>query len=310
MTVTGIIGAMPTLKQIIIILALLCLSACSGSVDALVTSTPLSPTDTPPPSTPTAMLLPLALTVNGEGITLDEFNAELARYQAAQTALGKPTSDQQAVAQVIYEELISQLLLAQGAREAGFTLDGPALQARIDALAAKLGGADKLSAWQQAHGYNDESFRVALEREAAAAWMRDKIISAVPSTAEQVHVRQILLYNQADAQTYWDRLQTGAKFDTIAAQVDPLTRGDIGWIPRGYLSEKPVEDAAFALEPNTYSAVVQDKVGFHILELIERQADRPLSPDQKLTLQTRALDEWLANRRQQSTASSWLQSNP
>jgi peptidyl-prolyl cis-trans isomerase C len=191
--------------------------------------------------------------------------------------------------------------LAQGAKEAGFTLDDAALQVRIDALSAKLGGADKLSAWQQAHGYSDESFRVALRRDAAAAWMRDKIISAVPSTAEQVHVRQILLYNEANAQKYWDRLQTGAAFDTIAAQVDPLTRGDIGWIPHGYLSEKPVEDAAFALEPNKYSAVIQDKVGFHILELIERQADRPLSPDQTLTLQTRALDEWIANRRQQSS---------
>jgi peptidyl-prolyl cis-trans isomerase C len=243
----------------------------------------------------------MALTVNGEGVTLDEFNAELTRYQASQKALGKPVTDQQAAAGLVIDEFVSQLLLAQGAREAGFTLDEAALQTRIDALAAKLGGADKLSAWQQAHGYTAEGFRVVLRREAAAAWMRDKVISSVPSTAEQVHIRQILLYNQANAQKYWDRLQTGAKFDTIAAQVDPVTRGDIGWIPRGYLSEKPVEDAAFALEPNKYSAVIQDKVGFHILELIERQPARPLSPDQTLTLQARALDEWIANRRQQSS---------
>lgn len=289
---------MSTLKQWIIIAALLYLTACSGTADADLTPTPVP--FTPTPSTPTETPLPVALTVNNESITLDEFNAELGRYKASQSALGNQVNDEQ-IAQQVSDEFIAQLLLAQGAQQAGFTLDEAALQARIDALVAKLGGADKLSAWQQAHGYSDESFRVALRREAAAAWMRDQIIAGVLSTAEQVHIRQILLYNQANAQKYWDRLQAGAEFDTIAAQVDPITRGDIGWIPRGYLSEKPIEDAAFALEPNQYSGVIEDKVGFHILELIERQADRPLSPDQMLTLQTRALSEWIASHRQQSS---------
>ena len=243
---------------------------------------------------------PMALTVNGDGISIEEFTAELTRYQAAQTALGKQVTNEQA-SSVVSEDFIAQLLLAQAAKEAGFTLDAPALQARLDALATKLGGAEKLSAWQQTHGYSDQSFRVALTRQAASAWMRDKIIADVPSTTEQVHVRQILLYNQANAQKYWSQLEAGTKFDTIAAQVDPVTLGDIGWIARGYLAEKAIEDAVFALEPNKYTAIIEDKVGFHILEIIERQPSRALSPDQKLTLQTRALSEWIANRRQKSS---------
>lgn len=286
---------MLTLKQLIILFAFLCLTACSGTPDVTTTPTPLSPTDTASP--PTATPPPAALTVNDEAITVVEFNAELARYRATHTT---QTDDAQ-ITQQVADEFTSTLLLAQGAREAGFTLDDSALQARIDALTNKLGGADKLSAWQQAHGYTDESFRRALQREAAAAWMRDKIVSAIPAAAEQIHIRQILLYNQSTAQKYWNQLQAGAKFDTIAAQIDPVTRGDIGWFPRGYLLEKTIEDAAFALQPGQYSAVVEDKVGFHILELIERQTDRPLSPDQTLTLQTRTLNEWLANRRQQSS---------
>lgn len=299
---TGIIGAMSTLKQLTIIFVLLSLAACSSATDGPSavppSSTPLPLTETA--SAPTATLPPMALTVNGDGISLEEFAAELARYQAAQTALGKQISSEQATT-AVNDDFIAQLLLAQGAKEAGFTLDEPALQTRIDALAAKLGGADKLSAWQQAHGYSDESFNVALRRQAAAAWMRDKITSAVPSTAEQVHVRQILLYTQANAQKYWNLLEAGSKFDTVALQIDPVTRGDIGWIPRGYLSEKAIEDAAFGLEPNKYTAIIQDKVGFHILELIERQPARPLSPDQRLTLQAHALNEWIADRRQKSS---------
>ncbi len=294
---------MSILKQLTITVLLLALVACSASTpnsSHAGTTSPSLPALTDTASAPTATLPPMALTVNGDGISLEEFNAEVARYQAAQVALGKQLTSEQVTA-AVSDDFVSQLLLAQGAKEAGFTLDDAALQARIDALATKLGGADKLTAWQQAHGYSAESFRVALMRQSASAWMRDKIIAAVPSSAEQVHIRQILLYNQNNAQKYWNLLEAGSKFDTIALQIDPVTVGDIGWLPRGYLAEKAIEDAAFALEPNKYSAIIQDKVGFHILELIERQADRPLSPDQKLTLQSRALSNWVSDRRQKSS---------
>jgi parvulin-like peptidyl-prolyl isomerase len=285
------------LKRLIFIFLFILLSACSSGLNVFPTATPILPTFTPSP--PTATSVPSAIKVNADSITLDEFTAELARYQAAQTALGNHPTDQEAAGPVI-EEFITQLLLAQGAQEAGFTLDEPALQTRIDALAAKLGGADKLSAWQQAHGYSDQNFRVVLKREAAAAWMRDKLITSMPASQEQVHIRQILLYNQDSAKKVWDRLQAGTDFDEIAAGVDPVTLGDIGWFPHGYLAEKPVEDAAFALAPGKYSDIIQDKVGFHIIKLIERQANRPLSPDEVLALQNRAVEDWLANRRQKS----------
>jgi parvulin-like peptidyl-prolyl isomerase len=132
--------------------------------------------------------------------------------------------------------------------------------------------------------------------------MRDKIISSVPSTAEQVHVRQILLYNEERAKYYYDQLQSGANFEELAAQVDITgARGDIGWFPRGFLAEKAVEDAAFSLEVGKYSAVIPGEVGFHIIKTLEIQADRSLSPDALLALQNRALIDWLASRRQQSS---------
>jgi parvulin-like peptidyl-prolyl isomerase len=275
------------------------LAACSSSASgaSLPSPTPIPLTVTPLP--PTEIPRPLAALVNGEGISLDEFNAELARYKSAQTALGNTVSEQDA-AKIVLDNLIAEYLLAQGAAEAGLTLTDADLQARVDSLTAQLGGADKLSAWQQAHGYSDQDFRVALKRSVATARMRDKIISAVPGAAEQVHVRQILLYNEDVAQNIWNRLQAGADFDEITAQIDPATRGDIGWFPRGYLTEKTIEDAAFSLEVGKYSAVIKSQVGFHILKVIERQADRLLSPDALLTLQNRALTDWLANRRQQS----------
>jgi len=291
-----------TLKHIlagIILLAALTLSACEvpfGGGPATPPGTP-TPTTTPLPPTPTP--IPLAAAVNGEGITAAEFEAELARFQSAQTALGKDVSLMEATQRVL-DDLIDQVLLAQGAQAEGFSLDEATMQSRVDSLAEQVGGADKLAAWESQHGYSDESFRLALRRQIAAAWMRDQIINAVPETAEQVHVRQILLYNSDTAQQALEQLQAGADFDTLAAQYDPTTQGELGWFPRGYLLQPQIEAAAFALQPGQIGEIIQTSAGYHILMVLERDPNHLLSPDARLTLQNQALLNWLQEQRARS----------
>lgn len=273
------------------------LSACASFFGPEPTSTPQS-TSTPEP--PTATPEPMALTVNGEGIRLVEFDEEVARYIVAQEALGITVSLADAASAVI-EDLVAQLLLAQAGRANGFTLDEAALQARIESLAAQIGGADALSTWQSEHGYTEQTFRSALKRAAEAAWMRDKIVTTVPSTAEQVHVQQILLYNEGTAQSFLTQLNGGADFDELAQRADPLTRGDLGWVPQGYLLSEKIEEAAFALGVGEYSDVIATDVGFHIIRILARDPERPLSPDAHLALQELALQKWIEEQRQQAT---------
>lgn len=279
------------------LLTALGLSACASLSTPEIVSTPTA-TFTPEP--PTATPEPLALTVNGEGITLAEFNAEVARYTTAQTALGK-TVDSAAATSAVIEDYVAQLLLAQAAHTNGFALDDAALQARIDSLAAQVGGAEALSAWQTGHGYSEQTFRSALRRAAESAWMRDKIISNVPSTAEQVHVQQILLYNQDTAQNFLAQLNGGADFDELAFKADPLTRGDLGWVPRGYLLNLQIEEAAFNLSVDQFSDVIATDVGFHIVRILARDPNRPLSPDALLSLQELALRKWVEEQRSQAS---------
>jgi len=300
---------MCTLKRILI-LFLLTLTACSGNTpdlpSVLASATLPSPTATQTLLPPTATPIPMAMTVNADSISVDEFDAELTRYKVAMESMGKTVSDDEAII-MVGEDLISQLLLAQGAVEVGFSMDENAYKQRLETLISKLGGVDKLSAWRQTHNYTEESFNKALKRAAASAWMRDKIMASVSLTSEQVHVRQLLLDNEDDANNYYEKLRAGASFDDLAIQVEQVdsnTRGDIGWFPRGYLLEKAVEDAAFSLEVGAYSPVMSSGIGFHILKLIERQPDRVLSPDALMVLQTNALNDWLATRRQKSSISS------
>jgi len=278
------------------LLTALGLSACASLSKPEPTSTPTA-TFTPEP--PTATPEPMAFTVNGEGITLVEFDAEVVRYTAAQTALGRTVASEDATSAVI-EDLVAQMLLAQAAHTNGFTLDDAALQARIESLAAQIGGVENLSKWQSEHGYTEQTFRSALRRAAESAWMRDRIISSVPSTAEQVHVQQILLYNQDTAQGFLTQLNGGADFNELALQADPLTRGDIGWVPRGYLLDARIEEAAFGLAVGGHSDVIATDVGFHILRILARDPARPLSPDAYLALQELALRKWTEEQRQQA----------
>jgi len=256
------------------------------------TPTPSLPTDTPLPPSPTPP--PSVATINGEYITSAEFEAELARYNAAQTALGKTVSEEVA-RQVVLDDLIAQVLLSQAAAEANFEVTESDLQSRIDALVSQLGSADALSQWQAAHGYDDASFRIALKRSVEAAWMRDKIIADVPVEMEQIHLRQILTYNEADAQSALQQLTAGADFDELAALYDPVTRGELGWVPQGYLLDAGADEAVFALQAGEISGIVPTQAGFHIFKAVER-GEYPLSPDALLIMQELALQRWLADR--------------
>lgn len=285
----------PSLLRLTLILAL-GLSACSSLSRPTPTPTPSLPTETPVPPTPTPP--PLAATVNGEYLTRAEFEEELDRYLTAQEALGKTVSEKEA-RQTVLDDLTARMLLAQGARLDGFELDEAALESRLEKLAQQAGGAEALAKWQADHGYTGESFRMALKRDAEAAWMRDKIIADVPAEAEQVHIQQILTYNEADARQVMERLNGGSDFNELAAEYDAVTRGELGWVPRGFLLDPDLEAAAFSLEVGAVSEVIATPAGFHVLKVLAREPHE-LSPDALLALQEQALKEWVEAQRLKS----------
>jgi peptidyl-prolyl cis-trans isomerase C len=268
---------------------------CSGAACVTPSPLPSAVPETPTPFQPSPTPQPAAARVNGEEISLADFQAELARYQAGlgtQLATEDPTR--------VLNDLVDELLLAEAAGQEGFVLGDTGLQERYDRLVSELGDVQKLQAWMAANGYTEESFRQRLGRAAAAAWMRDRITGAVPEAAEQVHARQILLYNSQEANAVLAQLQAGADFAALASENDPVTGGDLGWFPKGYLLDTRLDEALFGLQPDQITPVIETAAGFHILQLVEREAQRPLDPDARLALQTRALQDWLEQRRSQS----------
>jgi parvulin-like peptidyl-prolyl isomerase len=234
-------------------------------------------------------------------VSLAEYQADLAQLQEALTTLGKTLTPEEQRQQVV-DNLVDTLLLAQGAGEAGHTVDDAALQAEIDRLAGKLGSGDALKAWMAQQGYDEITFRDALRRQLAAAWQRDQLAAAVPAEAEQIHARQILTTDENIANRALEQVKVpGVNFAAQAKLYDPVTSGDLGWFPRGYLTQPPVEEAAFALQPGEISAVVKSEIGYHIIQVIRREAARPLAPDARRVLQHKWIENWLADRRANST---------
>jgi peptidyl-prolyl cis-trans isomerase C len=288
-------------------ISILTLSACNRrspvtsatfTVAATNESAVTSPAPTQTPDPPTATPIPLAAIVNGEGITMDEFTEELTRFKAAIPITGTNlASDPSAI---VLDELINQTLLAQSAVQNGFIVDETMLQSKIDSLETQLGGSQALENWIATHDYSSEDFEQALKRAIGAAWMRDQIIAAVPETADQVHVRQILLPSMGLADEVYASLQTGANFTDLATLYDPAAGGDLGWFPRGYLDELAIEEAAFALQAEQFSQVIETEIGYHILYLVERDENRSLQPDARKVLQVNALQEWMNEHRNQS----------
>jgi len=96
------------------------------------------------------------------------------------------------------------------------------------------------------------------------------------------------------------QLNGGADFNELAFKADPITRGDLGWVPRGYLLNAQIEEAAFGLEVGQHSDVITTEVGFHIVRILAREPNRLLSPDAALALQELALKKWIEEQRTQA----------
>ena len=294
--VKGIIHRMKRLSLFSILLALVLLSACSSSTPTAT----LTPTNTVTPMPPTPTSLPMALRVNGEGILLSDYQASLNRLIQAQTDQNITANSEEQKNQVL-QNYIDQLLLAQAAIQAGYNVDDAAVQARIDLLITEIGGVDQLTSWQTAYGYTDESFKAAERLEMLAIWQRDQIINAVPVTAEQIHAQQMLFQDEANANAAYQKLQDGMNFAELALIYDPVLGGDIGWFARGGLTQPDVAAAAFALQPGEYSQVIKSSFGYHIIYVIDRETQHPLSVEARRNLQLQALTKWLEDARAAST---------
>mgnify|MGYP001820922860 CR=1 FL=1 len=280
------------LISFLLLISFLMVSGCSGNTDTPIpTETQILPTRTPFPPSPTP--IPTAAIVNGDLITLAEFQEELARYKAAVnrelTALDE---------EIVINDLINLTLLAQAAKSEGYQVSDSDLEDRIIALDTED---QPLDDWLAAHGFTAENFRNYLKRALEAAWMRDKILADVPTEMVQIHAQQMLFYDLEAAQLVLEEIEEGKDFSQLASTYDPQTQGDLGWFPPNFLTLPELDPVLFNLEIGETSDIIETEIGYHIIIILEKEESRSLDPAVRQVLQEKALDSWLERRWKLST---------
>ncbi|MEA3377737.1 MAG: peptidylprolyl isomerase [Chloroflexota bacterium] len=270
--------------------------------------TPIPPSELPltaPP--PTATPEPqLAARVNGEPITLADYERELERYMASLAAQGiDPSSEEgqeklnQARVQIL-DVMVEQVLIEQAAEEAGVVVTDAEVDQYVQDMAAEAGGEEALRSKLEAWGETMEGARREIRAQLIGMAMTERIVSELPESAEQVHARHVLVDTADEARRIHAQLEAGAEFAALAKahSQDTSTRdhgGDLGYFPRGILMASAVEEAAFSLQPGQFSDVIPSALGYHIVQVVERDPDRPISPENQQLLREQAVQDWIAD---------------
>ncbi|TET06628.1 MAG: hypothetical protein E3J83_05880 [Candidatus Atribacteria bacterium] len=93
---------------------------------------------------------------------------------------------------------------------------------------------------------------------------------------EQVHLYNILLETEEEAQDVLEQLKAGGDFSEIAieksAGPSAAQGGDLGYLSKGTMIPE-IEEVIFALEVEELSKVIKTDFGFHILKITEKKPE-------------------------------------
>ncbi len=139
--------------------------------------------------------------------------------------------------------------------------------------------------------------------------LNDALGQEVKTTAEQIHVEHILVETFEEAQAVETRLKAGEDFGALATElsIDPsakTNKGDLGWVTQGQFIEE-FDQAAWNLPPLQVSAPVTTSYGVHIIQVLEKDANRALDASALAQARASALSDWLQQAR--ATAGAAIQ---
>lgn len=277
----------------------------SSLPEATESPTVVLPTATPTVVTPPA---PLAARVNGQYIFLDDYEKLVAHHEQALVEKGlDPTSDQGQVRlaqirQEVLESMIDHVLIEQGGAALGVSVSGKDVAVQIEADIAAGGGETAFKEWLETAGQTLEEYEQMTREALLAQRVLEGIGADVPAVAEQVHARLIILDSEEEARRVLVKLQEGASFEELVQELSVDVRmrdkdGDLGWFPRGWIAPE-LESVAFGLQAGEVSEVIRLGDRYYILQTLERDESRALSPDAYLELQLAAFQQWLVQQRE------------
>lgn len=270
-----------------------------GQIATPISSAPAQPTDTP------VQAIAVAAIVNGQAISLQEYEAQVAMAVNALSQLSsEPQTEEERAAfllqlrRQILDSLIDQVLIEQAAAHEGISISDEQVEEEIARLVSD--DVAKFEEWLKTNGMTRDSFKDQLQRQLLNAAFQEHVVGSQLTVVEQVHIRHILLLTEAEALDVFLKLRDGESFAALAQQYsqDTSTKdagGDLGFFPRGIMPTE-IEAVAFGLNPGQ-TGIVKTNFGYHIIELVEKDPARKIPDEMLATWQQKKFLQWLAEQR-------------
>ncbi len=245
--------------------------------------------------------------VNDDVITRKELDERLRVVVQQLQKQGTPLPPPEVLEKQILERLITDMLLAQFAKENGVRVDDTQLDLAITRIAQQnnFPSHAEFRARLEADGVDYKKFREEIRSEIIATRLREREVESkliisdsevnsylankakMKGVEEEIHLAHILVVipEQANAEKIQaarskaeqalSQLREGADFAQVAAGYsdakDALKGGDLGWRPSDRLP--PMFAAELQkLQPGQTTTVLRSPNGFHILKLVDRRS--------------------------------------
>lgn len=278
-----------------------------------------------------------AVVINGTIITKNEYNRQLNQFTDRITREGRQINDSQLVKlkAEIMDSLINRELLYQQSQKTGIVVQPQEMMNEVKAIKQRFPSEDEFKKAISGMDLTEATLKVQIKQRLAIQKLIDKqiadkiVITAVESkqyyTANpqlfkqsgEIRASHILIKldpsaddaKKAEALTkiklIQQKLRNGEDFAELAKTSSEgpssVKGGDLGFFKRGNMV-KPFEDAAFALEPNEVSEIVQTRFGYHIIKVVEKKPERTIGYEE---IQKR-LEEHLKQKKVQEEVGLYL----
>ncbi|MDR2692864.1 MAG: peptidylprolyl isomerase [Chitinispirillales bacterium] len=251
----------------------------------------------------------VALTVNGQAITVDEVDEAAEFFQRQQTFLS-PTQlfesgGNAGVRRAAARQLAANMLLLAEVKRLGWRADSARIETAAGRFTAQFPDRETFLSQLAAMGESEESMRRGIEEE----FLLDSLLNTVGAAAVPVSDEECRVHYDANAERYMEpegarashivfeleqnasdsqvraamdkakvalsRAKGGADFDALIKEYSPVAGGDIGWFKRGdFLPD--LEHKVFSMKKGEISDFIPSGMGLHIIKKTDERAPRKL----------------------------------
>jgi peptidyl-prolyl cis-trans isomerase C len=260
----------------------------------------------------TRSVAPNAAVVNGVIISQDEYTKELDFHLQRASKQGVQISDEQMakLKDNILEGLIEREVLYQESQKAGIKVDGKSIDEQLVLIKKRFATEEEFKNTLAMMKQSEEDIKGQIKKGLAIKELIDtRITQKIVITdeesktfydshpelfkqPEQVKASHILIkveagadeQKKAEAKKKIDavqaKLKDGQDFAQLAKEYseEPSSAdgGDLGYFRRGQMV-KPFEDAAFAMQPNQVSDIVETQFGYHLIKVYDKNPEKILA---------------------------------